>query len=51
MIRELRKDLLTDYKHYKDIYFKNCITSIILFISKILKINTTTFKLYYQNRE
>ena len=39
-MKELRNFLLTDYNNYKDIDFKNCITSIILYISKILKIDT-----------
>ena len=51
IIKELRNFLLTDYNNYKDIDFKNCIVSIILFISKILKIDTPTIKEYYNNRE
>ena len=50
-MKELRNFLLTDYNNYKDIDFKNCIVSIILFISKILKIDTPTIKEYYNNRE
>ena len=51
IMKELRNFLLTDYNNYKDIDFKNCIVSIILFISKILKIDTPTIKEYYNNRE
>jgi hypothetical protein len=51
IIRELGIFLLTDYNYYKDIYIKNCITSIILYISKILKIDTPTINLYYEDRE
>jgi hypothetical protein len=51
IIRELRNFLLTDYKDYKDIDFINCITSIILFISETLNINTPIIKYYYLNRE
>ena len=50
-MKELRNFLLTDYNNYKDIDFKNCIVSIILYISKILKIDTPTIKEYYEDRE
>jgi len=50
-MKELRNFLLTDYKNCKDIDFKNCIVSIILFISKILKIDTPTIKEYYEDRQ
>ena len=50
-MKELRNFLLTDNNNYKDIDFTNCITSINLYISKILKIDTPTIKLYYEDRE
>ena len=50
-MKEFRNFLLTDYKNCKDIDFKNCIVSIILFISKILKIDTPTIKEYYEDRQ
>ena len=51
IIRELRNFLMTDYKDYKDIDFVNCISSIMLFITKTLNIKTPMISLYHSERE
>ena len=51
IIRELRNFLMSDYKDYKDLDFINCISSIMLFITKILNIKAPMIYLYYTERE